>query len=126
MLLYSPHYLFKRDVITVIASFEPPQSKKLSFSFRIPCLYFSFERTSVTASFNVCTLTFSFNNRCAASSSVNLCAIIGWSLSCGMMTNGTLKYLALLSHSLHFNALNNHTVIITVNLPLIVLIYLLL
>ena len=27
MLLYSPHYLFKRDVITVIASFEPPQSK---------------------------------------------------------------------------------------------------
>ncbi len=32
MLLYYPHYLFKRDVITVIASFEPPQSKKLSSS----------------------------------------------------------------------------------------------
>lgn len=43
MLLYCPNYLFKRDVITSIASFEPPHSKKLSFSFRIPCLYFSFD-----------------------------------------------------------------------------------
>ena len=52
MLLYDLHYLFNRDLITEIASFAPPHCKKLSFNFRIPCLYFSFKSTSVTAFLN--------------------------------------------------------------------------